>query len=284
MMVAVPAFQHSPMFGHLASSQTVASRCSCTMRRDGCEALAAGRAGPQPAAACRSERRRRASPARALMPSRIAVKPCGVTYFSPLRARAERRGSARRHGMSFELASWRASLYARSAGARPSSASRSGRAHVAPVAADAARRAAARPRWRASAAAAAESCPAGSPRRTPGGTRRRPNRSSARVPALDDAAAVEPEIPARVVRRIRHQHQVRERLRLAACSALKSMSVQTSPLTTRKGSGPSSGSALKMPPPVSSAHRPFVAVGDAHAVARAVAERRADAARPARRD
>ena len=31
MMVAVPAFQHSPMFGHLASSQTVASRCSRTM-------------------------------------------------------------------------------------------------------------------------------------------------------------------------------------------------------------------------------------------------------------
>src|ERR1044072_9710935 len=31
MMVAVPAFQHSPMLGHLASSQTVASRCSRTM-------------------------------------------------------------------------------------------------------------------------------------------------------------------------------------------------------------------------------------------------------------
>jgi len=31
MMVAVPAFQHSPMFGHLASSHTVASRCSRTM-------------------------------------------------------------------------------------------------------------------------------------------------------------------------------------------------------------------------------------------------------------
>ena len=31
MIVAVPAFQHSPMFGHLASSHTVASRCSCTM-------------------------------------------------------------------------------------------------------------------------------------------------------------------------------------------------------------------------------------------------------------
>src|SRR5881227_578698 len=28
--VAVPAFQHSPMLGHLASSQTVASRCSRT--------------------------------------------------------------------------------------------------------------------------------------------------------------------------------------------------------------------------------------------------------------
>ena len=31
MMVAVPAFQHSPMFGHLASSHTVARRCSLTM-------------------------------------------------------------------------------------------------------------------------------------------------------------------------------------------------------------------------------------------------------------
>ena len=31
MMVAVPAFQHSPMFGHFASSHTVASRCSRTM-------------------------------------------------------------------------------------------------------------------------------------------------------------------------------------------------------------------------------------------------------------
>ena len=31
MMVAVPAFQHSPMLGHLASSHTVARRCSRTM-------------------------------------------------------------------------------------------------------------------------------------------------------------------------------------------------------------------------------------------------------------
>src|SRR5688500_10033368 len=30
--VAVPAFQHSPMFGHLALSQTVCSRWSCTSR------------------------------------------------------------------------------------------------------------------------------------------------------------------------------------------------------------------------------------------------------------
>ena len=31
--VAVPAFQHSPMLGHLASSHTVASRCSLTIVR-----------------------------------------------------------------------------------------------------------------------------------------------------------------------------------------------------------------------------------------------------------
>ena len=31
MMVAVPAFQHSPMFGHFASSHTVLRRCSRTM-------------------------------------------------------------------------------------------------------------------------------------------------------------------------------------------------------------------------------------------------------------
>ena len=28
MIVAVPAFQHSPMFGHIDSSQTVLRRCS----------------------------------------------------------------------------------------------------------------------------------------------------------------------------------------------------------------------------------------------------------------
>src|SRR5260221_13127706 len=33
MIVAVPAFQHSPMLGHLAPSQTVARRGSRTLRR-----------------------------------------------------------------------------------------------------------------------------------------------------------------------------------------------------------------------------------------------------------
>ena len=48
----------------------------------------------------------------------------------------------------------------------------------------------------------------------------------------------------------------------------KSISVQTSPLTTRNGSGPSSGSALKIPPPGLQRHRPLFAVADTHAVAR----------------
>ena len=33
MIVAVPAFQHSPMFGHIDSSHTVLRRCSWTMSR-----------------------------------------------------------------------------------------------------------------------------------------------------------------------------------------------------------------------------------------------------------
>src|SRR5689334_5994560 len=33
MMVAVPAFQHSPILGHLASSHTVLRRCSRTFLR-----------------------------------------------------------------------------------------------------------------------------------------------------------------------------------------------------------------------------------------------------------
>ena len=83
MMVAVPAFQHSPMFGHLASSQTVASRCSRTVCRTASK--------PAPAASgALSQRGLPASPRlsaapRARMPSLMAVKPCGVRYFSPLR-------------------------------------------------------------------------------------------------------------------------------------------------------------------------------------------------------
>ncbi len=73
MMVAVPAFQHSPMFGHFASSHTVARRCSFTSARTVSNPAPEGaRARSQeglrsgtvtPAAAC------------ALMPSLIAVKP-----------------------------------------------------------------------------------------------------------------------------------------------------------------------------------------------------------------
>ena len=47
----------------------------------------------------RVERRGRSTPSRALMPSRMAVKPCGVRYFSPLRA-ARRLGD---DGDAFEL-------------------------------------------------------------------------------------------------------------------------------------------------------------------------------------
>ena len=48
MMVAVPLPQHSPMFGHMDSSQTVASRCSRTMPRTSRVPAAAGQPGAQP--------------------------------------------------------------------------------------------------------------------------------------------------------------------------------------------------------------------------------------------
>src|SRR5450631_2709097 len=83
MMVPVPAFQHSPMFGHFASSHTVARRCSRTMALTASKPAPAGaRARSQDGLPASIER---STPARALMPSRMAVKPCGVTYFSPLR-------------------------------------------------------------------------------------------------------------------------------------------------------------------------------------------------------
>ena len=64
MMVAVPAFQHSPMFGHLASSHTVASRCSCTMPLTAPKPAPAGQLRADPRAACGrwpAARRRRAA-------------------------------------------------------------------------------------------------------------------------------------------------------------------------------------------------------------------------------
>ncbi len=73
MIVAVPAFQHSPMFGHLASSHTVARRCSLT------RALTAWNPVPTGAFARSQEGFGGAvtggvSP-RAFTPSRIAVNP-----------------------------------------------------------------------------------------------------------------------------------------------------------------------------------------------------------------
>ena len=82
--VAVPAFQHSPMFGHFASSQTVARRCSRTVCRTSSNRTPAGigarsHGGLRPAGT--------ATPlAAALIPSLIATTPCAVRYFCPLRA------------------------------------------------------------------------------------------------------------------------------------------------------------------------------------------------------
>src|ERR1700722_14559186 len=81
IMVAVPAFQHSPIFGHLASSHTVLKRCSRTI------CLTAPNAAPV-AKGARSQaglRGLEAARCACFMPSLMAVKPCGVRYFSPLR-------------------------------------------------------------------------------------------------------------------------------------------------------------------------------------------------------
>src|SRR5207302_1401118 len=73
--VAGPAFQHSPMLGHLASSQTVASRCSRTRPLTRAKpapvgARAFSHGGKRPATTAAP-----APPAARLMPSRMAVKP-----------------------------------------------------------------------------------------------------------------------------------------------------------------------------------------------------------------
>ena len=58
MMVAVPAFQHSPMFGHFASSHTVASRCSLHERAHRPEARTRGARALSHAGLARAGRRR----------------------------------------------------------------------------------------------------------------------------------------------------------------------------------------------------------------------------------
>ena len=82
MIVAVPLFQHSPMFGQIDSSHTVASRCSCTVARScskrspaGMRALSHGGFGSR-GACCRS--------ARAFTPFLMAANPCSVWYFVPV--------------------------------------------------------------------------------------------------------------------------------------------------------------------------------------------------------
>src|SRR5687768_14986730 len=89
--VAVPAFQHSPILGHFASSQTVASRCSLTTDRTASKRRPAGIGarnhwGLRPAT-------KAAVPLDALIPSLIAAKPCDVRYLSPLRTGAFEEGT-----------------------------------------------------------------------------------------------------------------------------------------------------------------------------------------------
>src|SRR6478736_6086752 len=90
MMVAVPAFQHSPMLGHLASSHTVARRCSRTTARTDSKPLPAASGARNQEGLPASPRR--SAPSRARCPSLMAVKPCGVRYFSQLRGGCETSG------------------------------------------------------------------------------------------------------------------------------------------------------------------------------------------------
>src|SRR6056297_4076960 len=82
MMVAVPALQHSPMFGHFDSEHTVANLCFFTF------ALTCSYLPPEGSRTRSQSGLRRWPPSSAsrlaLMPSRIAVNPCGFRTFSPL--------------------------------------------------------------------------------------------------------------------------------------------------------------------------------------------------------
>ena len=80
IIVAVPALQHSLMFGHFASSQTVANRCCFTM------SFTDSYFGEWRTRIFKKSGffRRVASDFPVLMPSLIAWIPEGVTNFSPL--------------------------------------------------------------------------------------------------------------------------------------------------------------------------------------------------------
>ena len=80
MMVAVPELQHSLMLGHLASSHTVASLCSCTI-----SCTFSNVAPPRMRIRNQSgfSRRWRTKP-EALIPSLMAVMPRSLMNFSPL--------------------------------------------------------------------------------------------------------------------------------------------------------------------------------------------------------
>ena len=80
--VAVPLFQHSPMFGQIDSSQTVASRWARTVaRRFSKRSPLGSRAFNQGGFGSRGTARRSS---RALTPFLIAVKPCSVWYLEPV--------------------------------------------------------------------------------------------------------------------------------------------------------------------------------------------------------
>src|SRR6056297_4092461 len=85
MMVAVPALQHSPILGHFDSAQTVASLCLRTLD------LTCSYLPPSPTVGSRTRSHSGLRPIgsavasrRVLMPSRMAVNPCGLRTFSPL--------------------------------------------------------------------------------------------------------------------------------------------------------------------------------------------------------
>src|SRR6185436_11294694 len=82
MIVAVPLFQHSPMFGQMDSSQTVARRCSRTVARNRSKRSPLGnRAFSHEGFGSRGDCWRSA---RAFTPFLMAANPCSVWYFVPV--------------------------------------------------------------------------------------------------------------------------------------------------------------------------------------------------------